>query len=70
VAGKPPPSALELFAIRDSNWVSAGRYWAYPEVGAALQVWEHYLQNGGTVQAWLDDPKALPGSVRDQPGGD
>lgn len=42
-----------LHVIADGKTHQAGAWWTYPEALAAVQSWTGYLQNGGTVAAWL-----------------
>ncbi len=48
-------TSYELYVTADGIRALAGRYRLYPEIIAAVQVWEAYLQRGGTVRAWLDE---------------
>jgi hypothetical protein len=42
-----------LHVIADGQTHPAGAWWTYPEALAAVQYWQGYLTNGGTVAAWL-----------------
>jgi hypothetical protein len=52
-------TSYELYVLADGVWMLAGRYRLYPEIMAAVQVWEAYLQGGGTVRAWLEHNKPM-----------
>lgn len=42
----------DLHAVGGGQNVCAGSFWEYPEVVAAVQTWEQFVLDGGTVQSW------------------
>jgi hypothetical protein len=46
-------TSYQLFAVEGGRWLQVGAYWLYPQALAAIQSWQHYLHNGGTVEAWV-----------------
>jgi hypothetical protein len=43
----------ELYVVTPGRWLPVGSYAIFPQAQAAVQEWKSYLENGGTVQAWL-----------------
>ena len=41
-----------LYVVSEGQWALAASAWEYPEVLAAIQTWERYIAEGGTVAAW------------------
>ena len=46
-------TSYQLFPVEGGRWLQVGAYWLYPRALAAVQSWQQYLHNGGTVEAWV-----------------
>jgi hypothetical protein len=42
-----------VFVVTNGQWAQVAGCWEYPEALAAIQTWERYISEGGTVEAWL-----------------
>lgn len=42
-----------VYVVADEQWARVAACWQYAEALAEVQSWEHYVDGGGTVMAWL-----------------
>jgi Protein of unknown function (DUF4236) len=59
--GPEDARSYELFAgdtLADNRWWRVGVYASHHAAVEAILEWEAYLQNGGTIAAWLEDLKS------------